>query len=121
MTRPPLDPDELLTKARQSISKGLQLAGQGDSGPAMAWLGDAATAIENLDAYLVMGGRLPSAWKRARPAGAPSRVDQAPKRSGTACPATTTDQGRQSPPLRCTRLRGHDGPHKHLASGHAWS
>lgn len=115
----PMDPDELLTRARQAITKGLQLAGQGDTGPGIAWLGDAAKAIEDLDAYLTMGGHLPSQWKRARPAQAqPMQVRRSSAAACNVSPSAPPPSGGATP--HCTRLRGHDGAHKDLGSGFTW-
>jgi hypothetical protein len=116
VTRPNLDPDELLTKARQAITRGLQLQADGDQGPAMAWLGGAAKAIEDLDAYLTMGGRLPSQWRRAKPAAAPSAVDRSTvARCGQSSTAAVPGTFAQ-----CSRLRGHRGNHRHELSGLSW-
>lgn len=116
MTRATQDPDELLTRIRRAHSDAQRQVSGGDWGPAMAQIQGAWKLFEDLDAYLQMGGRLPSSWKRARPAGASRPVDQSTAaRCGARLPGATEGTWNV-----CDRLRGHDGPHKHLPSGFTW-
>lgn len=111
------DPDELLTRLRRAMADAQRQMSQGNAGPALGFYQTVGVAFENLDAYLQMGGRLPSSWKRARPAGAPRPVDRAATGTSAQCGAPQTDGPR---PTLCTRLRGHHGVHKHEPTGIAW-